>query len=359
MIIAGWVAAPRALLYDESLRNVVDYGLYLRLAQMAAREPRPLLYKGYRFELLPGQIAVSRSDLRAVTGLTDKELRCSIQRLVRAKKLAQERGQEEGQARGQGRAKEVGQAAPRPPMLLTILNYEEIFSPRAHDWAAKGQGNGADDEQTGAKNGATEQKEEKVYKNQETEIGPNSTAEIVELRHTGRDGKRYAFAAEIVRVNDADLATWRRAYWAIPDIEAELWRLDSWLVQEATPAQRKKWFQLVSGALAKKHQEWVAKRKEAQAAAEAAKPPRRYPDVTDYAIEWFEYRSFPPPPGCRSTRDLIDNGYPPGYRERMAAAADKLEAARPRIKPGDIARLMAEEQERLRLEMEAKRRAAR
>jgi hypothetical protein len=65
---------------------------------------------------------------------------------------------------------------------------------------------------------------------------------------------KFAFAGETIRLNDLDLARWRKAYHAIADIETELMSLDSWW--ETQPAEKKKrWFHHTQGALNRKHQE--------------------------------------------------------------------------------------------------------
>ncbi len=67
----------------------------------------------------------------------------------------------------------------------------------------------------------------------------------------------YAFAGRVVRLNQRDFDTWQSTFHAIPDLRAELTSLDSWLSDEPE-ARRKKWFNIVSGALNKKHQQLAA-----------------------------------------------------------------------------------------------------
>ena len=62
-----------------------------------------------------------------------------------------------------------------------------------------------------------------------------------------------AFAGKTVRLNARDLDRWKARYHAIADLTAELGSLDDWL-QAQDDRARKNWFQIVSGALNKKHQ---------------------------------------------------------------------------------------------------------
>ena len=72
----------------------------------------------------------------------------------------------------------------------------------------------------------------------------------------------YAFAGRIIKLSQSDFELWRSTYHAIPDITAELASLDAWYSSpDLDEAKRKKWFQGVSGALNRKHQEFLAKAK--------------------------------------------------------------------------------------------------
>jgi hypothetical protein len=56
------------------------------------------------------------------------------------------------------------------------------------------------------------------------------------------------------------MAKWRKAYHAIPDLEAELTTLDAYYDQELRGKDRKNWFIRCSSALGKRHQERMAER---------------------------------------------------------------------------------------------------
>lgn len=68
--------------------------------------------------------------------------------------------------------------------------------------------------------------------------------------------EEFRFAGRIVRLNARDHETWRRAFSAIPDLDAELTRIDAAL--SAAPA--KNWFTACSAMLAAKHQKLTAAR---------------------------------------------------------------------------------------------------
>ncbi len=63
-----------------------------------------------------------------------------------------------------------------------------------------------------------------------------------------------AFSGRVIRLNRRDFDQWAKAYHGIPDLAAELTALDDWLRESDDPKLPKRWFQVVSGALAKKHQ---------------------------------------------------------------------------------------------------------
>ena len=77
---------------------------------------------------------------------------------------------------------------------------------------------------------------------------------------------KYAFAGQVIRLNQRDLDQWRKTFHGILDIDAELAALDAWYATELTPEQQKKWFARCSATLAKKHQA-------ALVAAKNVKPP--------------------------------------------------------------------------------------
>lgn len=61
----------------------------------------------------------------------------------------------------------------------------------------------------------------------------------------------YRWRGKIIRLNSADYDGWRRAYFAIPDLDAELTRIDDSLAAEG---KSKGWFPAASAMLAAKHQ---------------------------------------------------------------------------------------------------------
>lgn len=72
----------------------------------------------------------------------------------------------------------------------------------------------------------------------------------------------YAFFGRTIRLKPQDLERWRRAYSAIPDIEAELTAIDAWFEGQSAD-KRAKWFHSVSGMLNRTHQQALAARADA------------------------------------------------------------------------------------------------
>ena len=70
----------------------------------------------------------------------------------------------------------------------------------------------------------------------------------------------YAFEGAVIRLNQADFDKWAGTFSAIPDLAAELTSLDAWLSDQPDD-QRKRWFHVTAGALAKKHQARLEERK--------------------------------------------------------------------------------------------------
>lgn len=64
----------------------------------------------------------------------------------------------------------------------------------------------------------------------------------------------FAFSGRVIRLNRRDFDQWATAYHAITDLAAELRALDDWLRDNDDPTLAKRWFQVVSAALSKKHQ---------------------------------------------------------------------------------------------------------
>lgn len=89
----------------------------------------------------------------------------------------------------------------------------------------------------------------------------------------------YRWRGSIVKVNERHYAGWKSSYHAI-DLDAHLQQLDDFLAgPEATAAQRKGWFHVVSGALRKRHEA-------ALAAAEKAKPRPNPNDPLGHLSPW-------------------------------------------------------------------------
>src|SRR5512147_2612015 len=91
----------------------------------------------------------------------------------------------------------------------------------------------------------------------------------------------YAFDGTVIKLTKKHYEDWARAFYAIPDLSAELMVMDALYAENLQPGE--KWFVRCSTALNKKHQEWKAKR-DAQEAAEREpekRGPRKYHSVAN------------------------------------------------------------------------------
>jgi hypothetical protein len=70
-------------------------------------------------------------------------------------------------------------------------------------------------------------------------------------------GSRYAFAGQVIRLDQRDLDRWRTTFHAIPDITGELTSIDAWLCGKGK-ANKANWFHVVARLLNTKHQEALA-----------------------------------------------------------------------------------------------------
>jgi len=82
----------------------------------------------------------------------------------------------------------------------------------------------------------------------------------------------YAFKGEVIKLKRADFEKWQGTFNAIPDLQAELTSLDAWISRQGL-VERKKWFHIIAGSLAKKHQKILTDR----AAPKASGPPTFVP----------------------------------------------------------------------------------
>jgi hypothetical protein len=71
------------------------------------------------------------------------------------------------------------------------------------------------------------------------------------------DKSTHVFSGRTIKLNQGDFDEWRERYHGLADIRAQLGSLDDWISSQPE-AQRKKWFNIVSGALNKRHQAALA-----------------------------------------------------------------------------------------------------
>lgn len=125
----------------------------------------------------------------------------------------------------------------------------------AKRWDGKGIANAmakplANASQTQKQNDRQSQSQSQSQSQEEEVVG-----EIIPLPR-----RALAFSGRTIQLTRADFDEWRKRYSAIPDLAAELGALDDWL-RTAPQAKRDNWFQVVSGALSRKHQQAVAEEK--------------------------------------------------------------------------------------------------
>ena len=73
----------------------------------------------------------------------------------------------------------------------------------------------------------------------------------------------YRFTGTTIKLTHDDYEKWAERYHAIPDMEAELWKLDDYYTEHKV----EKWFIRCSAALANSHQRWVLSRQDEKATA--------------------------------------------------------------------------------------------
>lgn len=99
--------------------------------------------------------------------------------------------------------------------------------------------------------------------------------EVVPLAARARRAARYGFEGLVIRVTTDQFDQWRKTFYAIADLTAELTSIDAWLHSHDSP---KDWFHRTTGMLNKKHQEALAIKAKASIPIE-----KRYPNEGVYA----------------------------------------------------------------------------
>lgn len=187
---------------------------------------------------------VALSDLRAACRGHGNAFNRALRRLIDLGKLT-EKGKEIGQKRCEN---ELEIARKR------IVNGKENVSKR---WENNGLAAGALLLRANANHQPSTIKESPVPSTESLE--PESESYNTPQPTVAASGG-YAFSGKLVRLKHADLAAWKSAYHAIPDIIAELHTLDTYYDDTLSGAERKRWFVRCSSALDKKHQAQLAER---------------------------------------------------------------------------------------------------
>ncbi|NNM75039.1 hypothetical protein [Enterovirga aerilata] len=160
---------------------------------------------------------------------------------------------------------------PLPDELQTYVGLSEIVRQPLDDRSPNGSRKSPQRKEEGGKRKEVESPSSTV------ELNPSESELDDAARADGAadpppDPDRYAFEAGPIRLSRRDLDRWRDAYPNL-SLEAELLGLSQWAGE---PAQKKRWFHAVQGALAKRNREQAAALERARAEAEfKAASPRR------------------------------------------------------------------------------------
>lgn len=222
---APWFKLPRGWGEDD-LFGKEPYcrrAAFVSLVEMAAWRAHVQLFNGSAVAVARGQFATSERDLAARWRWSRKKATDFLEYLEIAGKLSRQKSQRW--------------------TVITISDYA-LFSPSL---AALGASDGATEEAT-EKPVRTPQQKNKEGKEGKEEVGAPS--------HQNDRAPRgpYAFAGKVIRLNRADLAQWRAAFAAIPDLEAELIGRDAWLRDQPADV-RQRWFPSTAAQLAKINRE--------------------------------------------------------------------------------------------------------
>ncbi len=131
---------------------------------------------------------------------------------------------------------------------------------KARNRTEKARENG---EKGGKKSGISRQNPAQVFNNINDLIEPDASIRS-EANHQPstinqyNSDAAYAFAGQVIRLNQSDLDRWKATYAAIPDLAAELTGIDAWLAGQPE-SKRSRWFHSVPSMLSKKHQERLEK----------------------------------------------------------------------------------------------------
>jgi hypothetical protein len=113
----------------------------------------------------------------------------------------------------------------------------------------------------------------------------------------------YKYQGQVVRLNAADYDRWKRLYSTIPDLDAELARIDDAL--SSKPSGADGWFPAASAMLAAKHQRLLAEQK-TKAPAAAAPKKSDYEQWRDLLASYVPGKFWPSNRGARPESGYCD-----------------------------------------------------
>lgn len=195
------------------------------LIERAAWKPAKVRIKGQTVQIERGELSFSVRFMAEAWGWSKSRVDRFLADL-RSETMIETRskiGTSAGHNAGQGQS------------IITICNYSKYQD-------RDGLERDNDDAKSGTKSGQQRDKEEELKEGKKEEVG---------------GGASFAFFGRTIRLNDRDLAGWKRVYSAIPDLEAELSTIDAWWQGQDDPSP-KNWFYRTSQMLNRKHQERLA-----------------------------------------------------------------------------------------------------
>lgn len=190
------------------------------LIENAAWKETKVRVKGETIPLERGQLCFSQRFMAQKWGWSKSRVDRFLKRLNAEKMISicSKSGATAGQGTGQGQS------------IVTVCNYR-------HYQDKRDETRGNDNEDSGATAGQQRGKEEQI-----NNLTKNTN---------------YVFAGRTIKLNQTNFDEWATRYNGLADIRAQLGALDDWISGQPE-AQRKKWFNIVSGALNKRHQAALA-----------------------------------------------------------------------------------------------------
>ena len=223
--MSSWVKLYRSLDNWEWASNPNIVALFVRLLIMASYETRQ--WKGKTINR--GQLFTGRRELSNRTGLSEQQIRTSLNKLKSTNEITIESTNE--------------------GMLITVVNYSKYQGDDVE--ATNKPTNDLTNEQPTNNQQITTIKESKEIYNLNNNIYNNPPYPPKEEK-TG-PSKKYVFEGHVVKLIDRDFKKWKEAY-PLVDLTGILSKFDAWVKDQGEDV-RKNWFIRCSNYLAKKNKQ--------------------------------------------------------------------------------------------------------